>query len=231
VGKEHHRRSALTVVRLHALVEGQSEEAFIKHILAPHLGSHQISMDVRMVSTNAARGRTGRGGVTTYAKLRRDLSQWLRQDATARFTTCFDCYRLPSDFPGMKQPRPSDPEANVAQLEAALVEDVGSDRLIPYLQLHEFEALILSDPSKLLLMYPDRGQEISRLRAEVALFSYPEQINHDEPPSKRILKAIPEYSKVAAATQILEEIGLPRLRHRCPHFHQWVTRLEAAARA
>ena len=99
--------------------------------------------------------------------------------------------------------------------------------MIPYLQLHEFEALILSEPTGLRLIYPGRVQEVTRLCAELARFETPEQINHENPPSKRILKAVPEYSKVAAATQILECIGLQNLLLRRPRFGRWLSRLEA----
>ena len=219
------------MTRLHVMVEGQSEEAFVRTILAPHLGGHQISVDARMVTTNSSLGRRGRGGVTTYAKLREDLIRWLKEDTKAHFTTCFDCYRLPSDFPGAQYPRPSDSGDYAGRLEAAFLQDLGGDeRIIPYLQLHEFETLILADASRLLGMYPGREQEVGRLCAEIAHFEDPEQINHDEPPSKRIRKAIPEYDKVAAATQILEGIGLLQLRNRCHHFGQWLTRLEALGR-
>ena len=56
----------------------------------------------------------------------------------------------------------------------------------------------------------------------------PELINDgaETAPSKRILKQIPEYDKVTAGWTVAEQIGLTTLRHKCPHFNDWLTRLE-----
>jgi hypothetical protein len=45
-------------------------------------------------------------------------------------------------------------------------------------------------------------------------------------PSKRILKEIPEYDKATAGPIIAEKRGLPALRAKCRHFHEWLSRLE-----
>jgi len=42
-----------------------------------------------------------------------------------------------------------------------------------------------------------------------------------------ILKHLPGYAKVAAANQVIEQIGLEKLKARCRHFREWVERLEA----
>ena len=58
----------------------------------------------------------------------------------------------------------------------------------------------------------------------------PEQINDgdDTAPSKRIIRVIPQYKneKATAGPYVANKIGLPRLRRECPHFNQWMCRLE-----
>ena len=58
-----------------------------------------------------------------------------------------DLYALPKDFPGRSaQPRnPADPTPYVETLERAFGDDVGDRRFVPYIQLHEFEALLFAD--------------------------------------------------------------------------------------
>lgn len=47
-------------------------------------------------------------------------------------------------------------------------------------------------------------------------------------PSKRIIQKIPIYqgAKTSAAPLIAEKIGLTKIREKCPHFDEWMTRLE-----
>ncbi len=43
----------MTSIRLHVTSEGQTEERFVKKILAPHLGAFNVFADVRSVLTRA----------------------------------------------------------------------------------------------------------------------------------------------------------------------------------
>lgn len=56
-----------------------------------------------------------------------------------------DFYGLPEDFPGQDS-RPTQARAAVAHLEHCASNAVGNPRFIPYLSLHEFEALLFADP-------------------------------------------------------------------------------------
>jgi len=88
--------------------------------------------------------------MTSYGRARNDIETWLKQDTSAYCTTMFDLYGLPTDFPGFEEGRrQQDPYARVAHLEAAFGEDINHRRFIPFFLLHEFEALLLSDPEKL----------------------------------------------------------------------------------
>ncbi len=117
----------------------------------------------------------------------------------------------------------------VEVLESHLVADIADSRLIPYIQLHEFEALILSEPEKFDSYFIDKKTEIKTLESNAAEFSSPELVNDEVPPSKLIEKFLPNYSKVkvAASSAIAEAIGLATMRQACKHFDQWISRLEA----
>jgi hypothetical protein len=137
-------------------------------------------------------------------------------------------------FPGnVESRRESDPYARIAFLERAFAADVAHPRFIPYLQLHEFEALLLSDPQKLDWEFIDRSGPIARLVALASSFQSPELID-DGPatsPSWRIIQEIPEYGprKASAGPLVAGKIGLPVLRQKCPHFGEWLGRLESLA--
>lgn len=160
----------------------------------------------------------------------------MAEDAGAVFTTMFDLYALPEDFPGFDDARRLvDPYQRVAFLEAALATDVDDHRLIPYLQLHEFEALLFCDPEKFDWEYLEHEQAITRLVEIAEAHDGPELINDDPEtaPSKRIVRHIPEYAfqKASAGPLIAQRIGIERMRERCPHFAEWLGRLEALASA
>ncbi|MBM4047038.1 MAG: DUF4276 family protein [Planctomycetes bacterium] len=221
-------------VRLHFVVEGQTEETFVNRVLAPHLATYSVWGKVRCVMTSRRRGVIHRGGLLSYAMARKDIRLWMKEDqnADAVFTTMFDLYRLPSDSPGYDQARRiGDPRRRVTALEEAMREDIGDRRLIPYLQLHEFEALLLADPQKLQCEFLDRDAAVQNLVVLSSRFDSPEMIDDGEhtAPSKRIIQEIPEYQgmKASAGPLVAEKIGLACLREKCKHFGEWLSRLES----
>ena len=220
-------------VRLNFIVEGPTERRFVENILRPHLSDRSIWVFARCVETSRSRGRKYSGGIRDYAKAKRDIERWMKEDqnADARFTTMFDLYALPGDFPGYGEARQErDPYARVRFLEDALGEDISDQRFVPYLQLHEFEALLFSDPKKFGERFDRHSTGISRL-VQIAEQSNPELINdgNETAPSKQIIRAIPEYGsdKASSGPIVAERIGLPTLRAKCQHFSEWLDKLEA----
>ncbi len=228
-------------VRLHITGEGPSEERFVKDVLAPHLGACQVWADARSVLTSKDKWTNYeyRGGITSYRKAKRDIRNWMKEDRNpdARFTTMFDLYALPNDFPGFADAaRAADPYDRVEALEKTLHDDIagelGDHRFVPYIQLHEFEALILSDPQHLDWEFLEHDTPIRRLGDMVrAQGGNPELINDgvETAPSKRIIAEIPEYkgSKATAGPLVAGKIGMNTLLDRCRHFRQWVDKLSS----
>lgn len=223
----------MSIIRLHLIVEGQTEETFVNAILRAHLANFNVMADAHMITTNRRYGRLGRGGISHYAQVKRDLEQWTKQDRKndVRFTTMIDLYGLPEDFPGFAESRPiADAYERVQTLEKAFSEDVNDHRFLPYIQLHEFEALVLADPQKLDWEFLEHNRQISKL-VTLASQQNPELIDDgvETAPSKRIEREIPEYEgrKSSAGPIVVGKIGLETLRQRCWHFGEWLGKLEA----
>lgn len=220
-------------IRLHFVVEGQTEETFVNQTIRPHLASYSVWCDVRCVMTGRKRSIIHRGGLVSYARARKDVELWMKEDRNrdAAFTTMFDLYALPRDFPAYEEAETIKcPYTRVAELEKAMIGDLNHPRFVPHIQLNEFETLLLVDPAKLDCVCTARDRAIRNLREMVAAFDSPELID-DGPttaPSKRIIREIPEYEgmKCSAGPLTAERIGLPALRHWCRHFDRWISRLE-----
>jgi hypothetical protein len=143
-----------------------------------------------------------------------------------------DYYGLPSDFPGMNTRPPSGtPLQRVLHVESAVALHLGGlVNFLPFLALHEFEAWLFSSPIELprIMNEPHKHALIETVRATVKT---PEEIN-DRPqfaPSKRIESMFPGYKKTLHGPTVTARIGLERIRAECPHFDQWLARLEEFA--
>ena len=94
--------------------------------------------------------------------------------------------------------------------------------------MHEFEALLFSDPNRF-AQGIGRGDLTAKLQAIRQTFASPEDINDsaETAPSKRIESLFPGYEKPLLGVVAALEIGLPTIRQQCPHFNEWLERLEA----
>ena len=102
-----------------------------------------------------------------------------------------------------------------------------NQRFIPYIIMHEFEALLFSDPYN---FAKGIGQEelADRFQEIKDSFPSPEEIN-DSPqtaPSKRVVNIIPRYEKPLMGTLAILEIGLETIRQECHFFDTWLSLLE-----
>ncbi len=219
-------------IRLHFVVEGQTERDFVKDTLGPHFADHSISVYARCVETSRSRGRKFSGGIPNYHKTKRDIERWMKEDqnSDARFTTMIDFYALPDDFPGYADAKKlhDDPYSRVGVLEDALRKDISDWRFVPYIQLHEFEALLFSDPDKFKVEFehPTGIKELIQISEKTC---NPELINDKTSPSKHIINEIAGYDtkKASSGPIIAKKIGLTTLRKKCRHFSEWISELES----
>lgn len=83
------------------LVEGQSEETFVKRVLSPHLLNLEVLIVPTIISTKRVKsGPSFKGGIPSYAKVRKELKRLLGDSSAALVTTMVDFYGLPGSFPG-----------------------------------------------------------------------------------------------------------------------------------
>lgn len=160
-----------------------------------------------------------KGGRTNYARVKKDLLRQLKQDPNAYCSTMIDFYALGEGFPATPLPFGMRQIDKVLLIERAILEDISATipefrpdlRLIPYLCLHEFEALLFSDVAAFAgaLRRPELASSLQRARAD---FATPEDINEgtDTAPSKRIAAICPSYRKVIDGTLAAAAIGIAR---------------------
>lgn len=219
------------MVRVYVIVEGPTEESFVKGPLAEALAHKAVYVMPTILGVPGHKG-----GRPNYDRVQKDILRQLKQDKNAYCSTMFDFYGLGSGFPGTPLSENLNSRQKVEKLETALKEiicgqipEIRPDiRFIPYLALHEYEALLFSDSDAFAraLLQPDLAAKFGKVRND---FDTPEDIN-DSPqtaPSKRILKIHPAYNKVLNGTQAARAVGVSRMRQECPHFNTWVTQLEA----
>jgi hypothetical protein len=211
------------------LVEGQTEETFVRDVLGPHLLGFQTALHVTIISTKRIKtGGKFRGGVTGYAQVRREVRNLLEDTGAVAVTTMIDYYALPDDFPGQANlPRGGTCYQRAEHLERAFQSEISHRRFLPYLSLHEFESLLLVLPEEIGRALPTAAA-VDLLKADIAGYASPEEVN-DGPtthPAERIRRSAPGYQKRLHGPLIAARIGLQAIRERCPHFAAWLRRLE-----
>ena len=78
------------MTRVYLVVEGPTEEAFVREVLAPALWPRGVFAEPTVL------GAIGhKGGRVNYARVRKDVLDRLKQDPSACCSTMFDFYGLP----------------------------------------------------------------------------------------------------------------------------------------
>lgn len=220
------------MARLLIHVEGQTEEMFVNQILREHLtlaGFHGVT--ARLLGNSRERNR--RVGIKRWESARNDIVLGLKQDPTIFTTTIVDYYGMPPQWPGRQQASTKPYSQRAEHVETAMLRDISStiqhrDRFIPFVMKHEFEALLFSDCDGFsrAVGKPAMRASLQEIRDR---FPSPEDINDDPEtaPSKRIQSLFPAYQKPLDGPNAAHEIGLKAMRQACPHFHNWLSRLEA----
>lgn len=231
------------MTRLLVHVEGQTEEDFVKEVLVPQLAGFGFSsVSARLVGNPRQRDR--RGGIRAWPEVRKEILNHLREDGECLASTMVDYYALPQAgskaWPGRAAAAGLAFAEKATTVQQALLDDVchqmgnsfNPNRFIPYVMIHEFEALLFSDCGAFAhaIGYPNLAPSFQAIRDD---FECPEEIN-DSPvtaPAKRIEKLVPGYQKPFHGVLAVLEIGLPIIRSECPNFRGWLERLETSTAA
>lgn len=220
--------------RLFVYVEGMTEAFFVERLLRNHLTAHGVRVERSLSAKKDFAPDGPRGGFTNWPAMEADLGDWFAANPdtaldTLRFTTLLDLYAMPPAVPGYPGPRAATTAAHVAAIEAAIAARLGEPRFSPYLQRHEFEALLLAHPPSLAAIFPACAPAIAQLEADIAGID-PEDINHgpDTHPAQRMMKAIPSYHALKASNAyfVAADVTLDRMRARCSRFRAWLKQWE-----
>jgi hypothetical protein len=86
--------------RVLILVEGQTEELFIKEHLSPYLAARGLFLEKPVIlPTKKLSGQPFfKGGITSYRQVRNSLRNLLNDSNARLITTMLDYYGLPDDF-------------------------------------------------------------------------------------------------------------------------------------
>jgi hypothetical protein len=222
------------VNELVVIVEGETEQTFVRDQLAAHLAIHNT------ITWPVLPGRRRiHGGVKKWEVARQDIIRTLKEGRCC--STMFDYYAMPGDWPGRREatikPWPERASHVEQMMHADIVTAMGGvfdpKYFIPYVQLHEFEALAFADVETLASVLSPIGTHsseklVQKLDEILKAAGHPEAINdgYDTCPSRQIGKIVPAYRKRVQGPIVTRRIGIDVLRGRCTHFGEWLAHLE-----
>ncbi|NGZ06365.1 MAG: DUF4276 family protein [Magnetococcales bacterium] len=221
------------MVRVVVFAEGQTEEKFIKQLVAPAFWPSMIYLEPRLLKTS----QNSKGGAVSFERLKFYVSNTLKETNAPTLATFLDLYALDTDFPAYAEVRSmTGLYQKVHRLETALsqaiVEQVGCQphRFIPHIQPHEFEGLLFSDVAALCATEPGWRSQQSELTDIYHQFQNPEHINgeYESRPSMRLERILrPKYKKTRHGPLAAEQVTLEVMEQQCPHFRGWLERLRS----
>jgi hypothetical protein len=222
--------------RVCVVCEGQTEEEFVLSVLAPELYLIGLNLIPQLIETSPGH----KGGALQYDRVKRHLRNTLRQKSAPVVTTLFDLYRLDKDFPAFTSSQTQgDLQGRLTVLKKALHDDIvkeagcAPERFIPYIQPHEFEALLFSDVATLVTVQPSWTAATAALTAARQGAASPEHINErpETKPAAHLERELknPNYRKRLHGPVAAEKIGLSKIEAECAFFAGWLAQLRTLA--
>jgi hypothetical protein len=217
---------------VYALVEGRTEQLFIERILAPYLGSKNISLRATQLSKPGQKG-----GDVKFVRAKKDIGAFLKQRSDTWVTLLVDYYGIDANRPGYAQGKDYHDHTKKFQVmrqktkqevDKLFAAEDSARRFIPYVSMHEFEALLFSDSNILAEALHVQQKEIDAILAKCV---EPEAINDSRitAPSKRLESLFPGFKeeKTRTGIDIAQKIGIDVMRSACPLFNTWINQLES----
>lgn len=191
------------------VVEGNTEMQFVNKFL-----KQEIGFDLDVINL--------RGGKLDIPTLITNIRPLLSSNFSL-ITTMVDFYRF------------KNPERvkSIEDIEQELTDEIDKIRtrsrtkFIPYLQKYEFESLLFSNMDKISEYLELSAQQKSKLQKGIP--KVPEEINHDNPPSSRLIEIHKRYRKSIDGISIIKAIGMPQIKKKCPRFKGWIEQLKKIA--
>lgn len=206
------------MIRLAISVEGSTENEFVKVVLAEHLLEFDVfPTPVTVTTKRLVHAKNKKGGSISLDRATREVQRLL--PSFDHVTTLYDFY----GFIGKSS------DQSVEDVETELLDRIRpSLSFTPYLQKHEFEAILFSGTLEMAVAM-DQPHTDAALKKIVRECGEPEMIN-DNPnsaPSKRLADLYgPKFDKKFHGPMVASEIGIARIRQACPRFNTWISFLE-----
>ena len=225
----------MSSVTIYIIVEGQTEQTFVRDLLAPQMAHKEIYLHPVLI------GKPGhKGGDIRFDRAKKDIGNFLKQRKDIYISTMFDYFRIDSKWPGRAEVRrqirngatlTAIHKAEILEAETrneivkSFSECDSENRFVPYIEMHEFEALLFSDAD---ILAEKTEIDISEIRRIIKEYNNPEEINDDpaKAPAKRLEALKNGYRKVAMGKTVSEAIGIQAIRRQCPHFNNWLSKLD-----
>lgn len=204
--------------RLIIICEGNTEYEFCQDVLLPYFFNKKILVSSPTIKKSS-------DGIVKWDTLKRQIESHLKQETYAYVTTFIDLYALPSDYPNFDI-------HNIDMIEQSMKADIDSAlnyRFIPYIQRHEFECFVFASMDVLQQNFTVQEADFSEIERVIQTYQDNlEDINNSPQtsPSKRLELSIKGYKKVIYGACLASEIGLSRIRQKCPRFSKWIEQLE-----
>jgi hypothetical protein len=214
--------------KIKIICEGNTEIEFCHKVLKPYFADKNISILTTFIDKSG-------GGIVSWTALKRQIEWRLRDDTTMFISTFIDYYGIPDKY-GYPKWQESKKIVNKSKrvdfLEDAMKNAIHPalvTRFVPYIQLHEFEALLFNNIEAFTAIVPaiEFADKPALIRT---IEEHPngEHINdtRQNSPSNRLDRIFNSYNKVFTGPRVAERIGIPNIRARNPRFDAWLTKLE-----
>jgi hypothetical protein len=213
--------------KLIIICEGKTEQLFCKNLLEDYFKKINVLIEFPLISHS-------NGGIVKWIHLKSQIENTLKIDSSCVVTTFIDYYGIEGHH--------NFPQWNVADLEIdknrrmdilekgmlSGIDNALGDRFIPYIQLHEFEALAFSNYQTFEDYYEDFEADFTKLKLICDNNQNPETINNspETAPSKRLKNNIYGYDKISHGIDICEMMGLNQIILKCKRFGDWISNLK-----
>lgn len=215
---------------VYLVVEGATEQLFVERVLASYCAAHGVYLHPTQVPKKGEKG-----GDVRFARVKTCVGNFLKQRGDTRVGTFFDYYGL-KEWPLLDDVR-SAQGLSAAEIATRLNDSAMTElcrefpelnvanRFVPFLAVHEFEALLFSDTT---ILASSLGIDVALADEVLRKYKSPESINTrpDKIPSRQIEKWLNgRYIKTVQGISTADKIGIDKMRTACPNFDDWLNRL------
>lgn len=205
------------------IVEGQTEEQFIKMVLEPLALIHDIHLTPIVVRTKRTKTAVYKGGGTSWTPYRKLVRKLASEPHWARIGVMLDLYACPSDTPGYTTSLSGHQlHSTVAEAIQKDLEKIAPGRVLAGPILHELETLVIAaiatgqteaEPG----VVQEARTAIRKADGDVELVNG----GATTAPSKRLVTWWPEYEKVLYGPVHISQAVWDDIVPQCPTFEAW----------